>query len=59
MPVIYKILSPSNKVYIGETWNYSKRFSNYRKLKCESLIRNTKILTGRRFSNTNLSLVQD
>lgn len=41
MPVIYKILSPSNKVYIGQTWNYKKRISGYRnrfgKLKYYSL----------------------
>jgi len=35
MPVIYKILSPSNKVYIGQTWNYKKRMSGYRNISCK------------------------
>ena len=32
---IYKLTSPSNKVYIGQTINYSKRISSYRKLLCK------------------------
>ena len=36
MVCIYKITSPSGKIYIGQTWNSSKRFSNYRKGKCQS-----------------------
>jgi group I intron endonuclease len=35
MPVIYKILSPSNKVYIGQTWNYKKRMSGYKNISCK------------------------
>ena len=35
MPVIYKITSPSNKVYIGQTWNWTKRLSSYRILHCK------------------------
>jgi group I intron endonuclease len=36
---IYRIVSPSNKIYIGQTWNSSKRFSNYRKLRCEGQVK--------------------
>jgi len=34
-PVIYKISSPSGKVYIGQSWNYRERVRHYRQLKCE------------------------
>jgi group I intron endonuclease len=33
---IYKITSPTKKVYIGQTWNTLKRRSSYRKLSCKS-----------------------
>jgi group I intron endonuclease len=33
MPVIYKITSPSNKVYIGQSWDWISRKSKYKKLK--------------------------
>jgi group I intron endonuclease len=33
---IYRITSPSGRVYIGQTWNSSKRFSYYRKARCLS-----------------------
>lgn len=35
MPVIYKITSPSEKVYVGQTWNWSKRKSTYKSLYCK------------------------
>lgn len=34
MPVIYKITSPTNKIYIGQTVNIVKRKSRYKTLKC-------------------------
>lgn len=33
---IYKILSPSNKIYIGQTRRFKSRMSSYRNLSCES-----------------------
>ena len=33
---IYKITSPTNKVYIGQSWNLEKRFSTYNKLHCKA-----------------------
>lgn len=35
---IYKITSPSNKVYIGQSINIKKRFSSYKRLECKSQI---------------------
>ena len=33
-PVIYKITSPSEKVYIGQSWNWIKRKSVYKRVAC-------------------------
>ena len=33
---IYKITSPSGKVYIGETINFRKRFNRYKRMGCKS-----------------------
>lgn len=33
---IYKILSPSNKIYIGQTRNFKSRISSYKNLRCAS-----------------------
>ena len=33
--VIYKITSPSNKIYIGQTFNFDKRMKSYRNLDCK------------------------
>src|SRR6185369_2061533 len=30
---IYKITSPSGKIYIGQTWNFQKRLRDYRNMK--------------------------
>lgn len=32
---IYKITSPSNKVYVGQSWDIEKRLQPYRTLKCK------------------------
>ena len=39
MICIYKITSPSNKIYIGQTVNYKKRLWYYTKLRCKEQIR--------------------
>ncbi len=31
---IYKITSPSGKVYIGQTWNFNTRLRKYKSLHC-------------------------
>jgi group I intron endonuclease len=35
---IYKITSPTNKIYIGQSINIEKRFLDYKKLRCKSQI---------------------
>lgn len=34
--VIYKVTSPSGRVYIGQTVNFKRRLNEYRKLKCDT-----------------------
>lgn len=36
MPVIYKITNPNGKVYIGQSWNYTKRVEVYRNCRCST-----------------------
>lgn len=36
---IYKITSPSNKIYIGQSLDILKRFKEYKRLKCKEQIR--------------------
>lgn len=36
---IYKITSPSNKIYIGQSLNIEKRLKSYQKLKCKGQIK--------------------
>ncbi len=33
---IYKIISPSGYIYIGQSWDIQKRFKEYKRLKCKS-----------------------
>jgi len=33
-PVIYKFISPSNKIYIGQSWNIVARLSKYKSYSC-------------------------
>jgi len=35
MSIIYKITSPTNRIYIGQTKNKETRFSHYKKLNCK------------------------
>jgi group I intron endonuclease len=35
MPCIYKITSPTNKIYIGQSWDLKKRIYQYIKIKCK------------------------
>jgi len=38
-PVIYKITSPSGKIYIGQSWSWIKRKSVYKRLSCKKQIK--------------------
>lgn len=36
---IYKIKSPSNRIYIGQSWDIDKRLNYYKRLLCKSQIK--------------------
>ena len=36
---IYKIITPSNQIYIGQSWDIEKRFNQYKILNCKNQIR--------------------
>lgn len=68
MICVYKITSPFGRVYIGQTWNWTKRKSVYRRIACpgqlylyNSLNINKGILVnklnGRTKNNTSLRYV--
>lgn len=56
--VIYKITSPSNKIYIGQTKDWIKRRSNYKRLACkyQTFIYNSLIKYG--YDNHILEIVE-
>jgi group I intron endonuclease len=39
MPVIYKITSPTDKVYIGQSWDWTSRKSKYKRLKTHEQVK--------------------
>lgn len=48
MPGIYKITSPSNKVYIGQTVNINQRRKQYKNISHSSVINQTKLVSSLR-----------
>lgn len=58
-PVIYKITSPSNKVYIGQTWNYNQRYKSYEKLKCKSQAKLYSSFLSHGFENHKFEIIID
>lgn len=59
MAVIYKIISPNNKVYIGQTWNFKRRMSEYKSLniKKQRYLYNSFIKYG--FDNHKVDVLYD
>lgn len=39
MPVIYKITSPTNKIYIGQSWDFISRIGFYKTYKCKNQVK--------------------
>jgi group I intron endonuclease len=56
---IYKITSPSNKVYIGQTTNYDKRYSAYKNYKCKSQPKLYNSLEKYGFSSHSIELIKE
>jgi group I intron endonuclease len=59
MPVIYKITSPSNKVYIGQSWNWKNRQDNYRLLNCKRQLYIYKSLLKYGYDNHIFKILED
>lgn len=57
MPLIYKITSPSGKVYIGQTWDWSMRQLFYRTLNCKTQIGIYNSLLKYGFNNHELKVI--
>jgi len=55
--VIYKITSPSGKIYIGSTLDVKKRFGFYEKLKCKSQIRLLNSFKSHGFINHKIEII--
>lgn len=56
---IYKITSPSGKVYIGQTWDSKKRFSNYKNLYCKTQIKLYNSLKKYGFDNHIVEIIHE
>jgi len=57
--VIYKIVSPSNKVYIGQTVDSVKRFSKYKKGDCEKQTRLNNSFLKYGFENHKIEIIEN
>jgi group I intron endonuclease len=56
---IYKITSPSNKIYIGQSVDFAKRLSAYRRLHCKGQIKLYHSLNKHGFENHIIELIKE
>lgn len=59
MPIIYKITSPSNKVYIGQSWDWSKRIRFYKNNLCKNQIKIYNSLLKYGYDNHKVEIVHE
>lgn len=59
MPVIYKITSPSNKIYIGQSWHWYKRNNSYKNLKCIAQLRLYRSLVKYGYDNHIVEIAEE
>jgi len=59
MAHIYKITSPSNKIYIGSTINIERRKKNYRLLECKGQVRIYNSLKKYGWDNHNFEIITE
>lgn len=57
MSIIYKITSPSNKIYIGQTNNFKERIRRYKTLACKSQRKLYNSFIKYKFSNHNINII--
>ena len=59
MPVIYKITSPTDKVYIGQSWNWSNRISFYKNNSCKNQVKIYNSLLKYGYANHKVEIVHE
>lgn len=57
--VIYKFTSPTNKVYIGQSWNWDKRIKQYKRIDCKNQTKFYNSLLKYGFENHNFEIVHE
>jgi group I intron endonuclease len=57
-PVIYKITSPSNKIYIGQSWSWTKRKSVYKRLSCKEQVKIYNSLNKYGYDNHIIEIIE-
>lgn len=59
MTIIYKITSPTGRIYIGQTTDYRKRLNQYRCLRCRTQTRLYNSLKKYGFTNHSFEVVEE
>lgn len=57
MPVIYKITSPTNKIYIGQSWDFSSRIGFYKTYKCKNQVKLYNSLLKHRYESHKVEII--
>ena len=58
MSVIYKITSPTNRIYIGQSWDFEERISYYRTLNCKGQTKVYNSLNKYGYSNHKIDILE-
>lgn len=56
---IYKIISPSNKIYIGQTINYKERIKRYKNLNCKKQLKLYNSLKKYGYENHKFEILEE
>jgi len=59
MPVIYKITSPTGKIYVGQSWDWVKRKSVYKRKACKSQVKLYNSLVKHGYDNHVIEIVHE
>lgn len=59
MPVIYKITSPTNKIYIGQSWDWVNRIKYYEKILCKNQVKIYNSLLKYGYSNHEIKIIHE
>ena len=59
MSVIYKIVSPTGRIYIGQTTNFVVRFKKYSSFRCKTQVKLYRSLLKHGFENHKITIIED